>query len=107
MVGVKTGSGSWDASPRPGGSGTPESASFVVSLQPGHTLEAFIAKARSQLTGLPGLALVLLAVAGGGLLGLWGFAFSTTRHAQDLAAGYNVARQETEKAKGSLLRGSG
>jgi prepilin-type N-terminal cleavage/methylation domain-containing protein len=45
------------------------------------------------------VALLLLAVALSGLMGLWTFGFNTTRHSQDLGVGYNVARQEIERAK--------
>ena len=45
------------------------------------------------------VALLLLAVALSGLMGLWTFGFSTTRHSQDLGVGYNIARQEIERAK--------
>jgi prepilin-type N-terminal cleavage/methylation domain-containing protein len=45
------------------------------------------------------VALLLLAVALSGLMGLWTFGFNTTRHSQDLGVGYNIARQEIERAK--------
>ncbi len=40
-----------------GGTGTPENASFMVNLAPGASVEDFIAAARSELAGVPGLAI--------------------------------------------------
>jgi len=45
------------------------------------------------------VSLLLLAVALSGLMSLWAFGFSATRHSQDLGVGYNIARQEIERAK--------
>jgi len=45
------------------------------------------------------VALLLLAAALSGLIGLWAFGFNTTRHSQDWGVGYSIARQEVERAK--------
>jgi prepilin-type N-terminal cleavage/methylation domain-containing protein len=45
------------------------------------------------------VALMLLAVAVSGLMGLWSFGFNTTKHSQDLGVAYNIARREIEKAR--------
>jgi len=45
------------------------------------------------------VAVVLLATALAGLIGLWSFGFSTTRHSQDVGVAYSIARQEVERAK--------
>lgn len=45
------------------------------------------------------VALVLLGVGAAGLVALWPFGFTMTRLSQDLGVGYNVARQEVERAK--------
>jgi hypothetical protein len=45
------------------------------------------------------VALLLLGVALAGLMGLWTFGFNVTRHSQDMAACYNIARQEVERAR--------
>jgi prepilin-type N-terminal cleavage/methylation domain-containing protein len=45
------------------------------------------------------VALLLLAAGLSGLMGLWTFGFNVTRHSQDLGVGYNIARQEIERAK--------
>jgi HAE1 family hydrophobic/amphiphilic exporter-1 len=40
-----------------GGQGTPETASFHVNLKKGHSAESFVAMARGELTGVPGLSI--------------------------------------------------
>jgi HAE1 family hydrophobic/amphiphilic exporter-1 len=40
-----------------GGTGTPEDATFVVSLKPGHSLDDFKATARGELADVPGLSI--------------------------------------------------
>ncbi len=45
------------------------------------------------------VALLLIGVAVAGLVALWPFGFTMTRLSQDLGVGYNVARQEMERAK--------
>lgn len=45
------------------------------------------------------VALLLLAVALAGLMGLWTFGFNVTRHSQDIGVAYNIARQEVERAR--------
>lgn len=45
------------------------------------------------------VALLLLAIALIGLVGLWAFGLNVTAHSQDMGAAYNVARQEIERAR--------
>ena len=45
------------------------------------------------------VALLLVGVALGALVALWPLGFSMTRRSQDIGVGYNVARQEVERAK--------
>jgi hydrophobic/amphiphilic exporter-1 (mainly G- bacteria), HAE1 family len=57
-----------------GGTGTPENASFVVNLKPGHKMDDFITEARSQLAGTRGLSIsggsfTSMAAGGSGAMG--------------------------------------
>jgi len=54
-------------------------------------------------------ATLIMGVALGGLAGLWTFGFNATRHSQDTAAGYNIARLEMERVRtiGYLLHPEG
>jgi prepilin-type N-terminal cleavage/methylation domain-containing protein len=45
------------------------------------------------------VALLLVGVALGALVALWPLGFTTTQRSQDIGVGYNVARQEIERAK--------
>jgi len=45
------------------------------------------------------VALVIMGVVLGGLVGLWTFGFNATRRSQDTAVGYNIARHEIEKVR--------
>jgi type II secretory pathway pseudopilin PulG len=45
------------------------------------------------------VATLLLGVALGGLIAIWPFGYNVTRRSQDVAIGYNIARQEVERAK--------
>ncbi len=47
------------------------------------------------------VSLVILAIALGGLLALWTFCFGVTVRSQDYGIGYNIARQEMERARHS------
>jgi len=55
------------------------------------------------------VALVIMGVVLGGLVGLWTFGFNATRQSQDVGVGYNIARLEIEKVRtiGFLLQPEG
>jgi uncharacterized protein (TIGR02598 family) len=55
------------------------------------------------------VALVIMGVVLGGLLGLFSFGFNATRQSQDMGAGYNIARLEIEKVRtvGFMLQAEG